>query len=297
MKNEINLLIEPREKDIGITVRRILPWQKKRMVGPFIFLDHMGPALLHAPDGMDVRPHPHIGLSTLTYLFEGAIVHRDSLGVVQTIVPGEVNWMTAGKGISHSERESAEERTHDRTIHGLQFWVALPKDKEDVEPSFDHYGADKIPKHDTGSALIDIVAGSAFGKTSPLKAYSPMKFMIIKARHNGSVDIKSDGHELALYVVNGKVKIDGTEFTKTKMVVFNTGSDLSFEYSADAVVAVLGGEPFPEPRYIWWNLVSSDHDKIEKAKASWIDGTFPMVPGETEKIPLPDERPSVGQIL
>lgn len=297
MKNEINLIIEPRAKDIGITVRRILPWQKKRMVGPFIFLDHMGPAVLHAPDGMDVRPHPHIGLSTLTYLFEGAIVHRDSLGVVQTIVPGEVNWMTAGKGISHSERESAEERTHDRTIHGLQFWVALPKEKEDVDPSFDHYDAEKIPKFDNGSALIDIVAGTAFGKKSPLKAYSPMKFMIIKARHNGSVDIQSDGHELALYVVNGKVKIDGNEYGSTKMVVFNTGSDLSIEYSADAVVAVLGGEPFPEPRYIWWNLVSSDHDKIEKAKASWINGTFPMVPGETEKIPLPDDRPAVGQIL
>lgn len=297
MKNSINLVIEPREKDIGITVRRILPWQKKRMVGPFIFLDHMGPADLHAPDGMDVRPHPHIGLSTLTYLFKGAIVHRDSLGVVQTIVPGEVNWMTAGKGISHSERESSEARTHDRTIHGLQFWVALPKDKEDIDPSFEHYDAPQVPKYDNGTSIIDVVAGSAFGKTSPLKAYSPMKFMTLKARAAGSVEVKSDGHELALYVVEGTVKIDGTEYGSTKMVVFNPGSDLSFEYSADAVVAVLGGEPFPEPRYIWWNLVSSEHAKIDKAKAAWIDGSFPMVPGETEKIPLPDDRPSVGQIL
>jgi redox-sensitive bicupin YhaK (pirin superfamily) len=298
MKNSINLVIEPRAKDIGITVRRILPWQKKRMVGPFIFLDHMGPAHLHPPeDHMDVRPHPHIGLSTLTYLFEGAIVHRDSLGVVQTIVPGEVNWMTAGKGISHSERESTEQRTHDRTIHGLQFWVALPKDKEDVDPSFDHYGISDIPKMDNGTAEVDIVAGSAFGKTSPLKAYSPMKFMIIKTRKNGSIDISSDGHELAVYVVKGSIKLNGEEYSETKMVVFNTGSDLSLEYPGDAVIAVLGGEPFPESRYIWWNLVSSDHAKIEAAKVAWTNGTFPMVPGETEKIPLPDDRPSVGQIL
>lgn len=297
MKNNINLTIEPRAKDIGITVRRILPWQKKRMVGPFIFLDHMGPALLHPSYGMDVRPHPHIGLSTLTYLFEGAIVHRDSLGVVQTIVPGEVNWMTAGRGISHSERESAEERTHDRTIHGLQFWVALPKDKEDIDLSFEHYDASEVPKFDNGTAIVDIVAGTAFGKTSPLKAYSPMKFMTLKARASGSIEVQSDGHELALYVVEGKIQIEGSEYGRTKMVVFQIGSDISFEYSEDAVVAILGGEPFPEPRFIWWNLVSSDQDKIEKAKAAWLDGTFPMVPGETEKIPLPDERPSVGQIL
>lgn len=287
MNNSINLVIEPREKDIGITVRRILPWAKKRMVGPFIFLDHMGPADLHPPLGMDVRPHPHIGLSTLTYLFQGAIVHRDSLGIVQTIVPGEVNWMTAGKGISHSERESSEARAQDRTIHGLQFWVALPTDKEDVDPSFDHYDANQIPKFETPTAKVDIVAGTAFGKTSPLKAYSPMTFMIIKAKDAGSMNVPANGHELALYVVEGSVEISGETFDRTKMIVFNNESDINFKHSNDALIAILGGIPFPEKRFIWWNLVSSSEEKIERAKKSWADGSFPMVPGETEKIPLP----------
>lgn len=288
MKNSINLIIEPRAKDIGIVVRRILPWAKKRMVGPFIFLDHMGPAHMHPPeDHMDVRPHPHIGLSTLTYLFEGQIVHRDSLGVVQTIVPGEVNWMTAGKGISHSERESTEARTMDRTIEGLQFWVALPKEKEDVDPSFEHYGKSVIPKHHTESAVIDIVAGNAFGMTSPLKSYSPMTFMILKAKTKGKVFIPSNGHELALYVVKGEASLDGKTYEKEKMIVLNQGSDIEIEYSADALIAVLGGEPFPEGRYIWWNLVSSSQEKIETAKEAWRNGTFPSVPGETERIPLP----------
>lgn len=288
MKNEINLIIEPREKDIGITVRRILPWAKKRMVGPFIFLDEMGPAHLLSPgQAMDVRPHPHIGLSTLTYLFEGSIVHRDSLGVVETIVPGEVNWMTAGKGISHSERESAEARTHERTIHGLQFWVALPKAKEDMDPSFEHFKNAAIPKHFTAGAGITIIAGSAFGKTSPLTAHSPMVFMVIEGKEQGRIEIPSEGNELALYVVKGSVKIDGETYTANKMVVFKNKSDLSFYHSADALVAVIGGEPFPEERFIWWNLVSSSLDKIEAAKKAWEDNSFPQVPGETEKIPLP----------
>lgn len=288
MKNSINLIIEPRSKDIGITVRRILPWAKKRMVGPFIFLDHMGPQEMHPPqDHMDVRPHPHIGLSTLTYLFDGEIVHKDSLGVVQNIIPGEVNWMTSGKGISHSERESAEARTHNRTIHGLQFWVALPKDKEDVDPSFDHYGKQDIPKHHHASAVIDIVAGSAFGMVSPLKAYSPMLFLILKAHANGEVEIPAKGQELAMYVVKGSVEIDGVTYEKEKMIVMNQGSDIHIKFSADALVAILGGEPFPEGRFIWWNLVSSSQEKIERVKKAWADGTFPMVPGETERIPLP----------
>jgi redox-sensitive bicupin YhaK (pirin superfamily) len=290
MKNEINLIIEPREKDIGITIRRILPWQKKRMVGPFIFLDHMGPAHMHPPkDGMDVRPHPHIGLSTLTYLFEGAIVHRDSLGVVRTIVPGEVNWMTAGSGIAHSERESTEARTHERTINGLQFWVALPKDKEEMDPTFEHYGADEIPKHDTGSAIVDIVGGSAFGKTSPLNAHSPLTFVTIKARAEGKIEFPANGFELGLYVAQGSVTINGETYSAGKMVVFQDKSDIEFSHSKDAFVAIIGGVPFPEPRYIWWNFVSSSHERIEVAKKAWTDGSFPQVPGDFEKIPLPVE--------
>lgn len=290
MKNNINLVIEARAKDIGITVRRILPWQKKRMVGPFIFLDHMGPAHMVPPeDHMDVRPHPHIGLSTLTYLFEGAIVHRDSLGVVKTIVPGEVNWMTAGKGIAHSERESMEAREHQRTIHGLQFWVALPKDKEDIDPSFEHYDAHEIPKVDAETSILDIVAGSLLGETSPLKAYSPMTFAVLKAKKKGKFKLPDNGHELALYVVKGSVKIEGDDYPETRMVVFQEKSDIEFEHSEDAVVAILGGETFPEERYIDWNFVSSSKEKIEAAKKAWMSGNFPQVPGDSERIPFPGE--------
>ena len=290
MKNKIHLIIEPREKDIGIPVRRILPWAKKRMVGPFIFLDEMGPVILHPPtDHVDVRPHPHIGLSTLTYLFEGSLLHRDSLGYVQEIVPGEVNWMTAGKGISHSERETSEKRMHDRTLHGLQFWVALPKDAEDMDPSFLHYGIPEIPKLESEGAVIDIVAGHYAGRTSPLRAHSPMTFLILKAHADGIFHIPSSGFELAFYVVKGEVRIDGKIVKENTMVVMEQGSDIEISHSSDALVAVIGGEVFPEPRYIWWNLVSSDKDKIENAKRAWKDGSFPQVPGDLEKIPLPED--------
>lgn len=298
MKNAVNLIIEPRAKDIGISVRRVLPWAKKRMVGPFIFLDHMGPSYFHPPeDHMDVRPHPHIGLSTLTYLFEGALVHRDSLGVVQTIVPGEVNWMTAGKGISHSERESREARMVERTIHGLQFWVALPKDKEDIDPSFEHHAKEAVPKHDTGSAVIDIVAGDALGKSSPLTAHSPMIFLLTKAYAFGKLALPANGFELAVYIVKGTVKIEDKEFGETKMIVFENASDIELEHSSDAVFAILGGETFPEKRYIWWNLVSSSEEKIAAARKSWDEDTFPMVPGDPDKIPSPPDLPGAKKPL
>lgn len=293
MKNQIELVIRPRAKDIGIQVRRILPWAKKRMVGPFIFLDHMGPALLKAPDdGMDVRPHPHIGLSTLTYLFEGEILHRDSLGVEQLIVPGQVNWMTAGKGISHSEREPKEARTRNRTIHGLQFWVALPLEAEDVEPSFHHYQEDVIPVIHNDQLTIKVVAGSYEGQTSGLKAYSPMSFMVMEAKGRGLFHFQpSAGHEHALYVVRGSLQVDEQIIHQNEMVVFQKDSSLSVTYEADTLFALIGGEPFPEPRYIWWNLVSSSKEKIDVARKSWQEGSFPMVPGDDEKIPAPEDKP------
>lgn len=290
MKNEIQFVIDSRAKDIGIPVRRILPWMKKRMVGPFIFLDHMGPVLLKAPnDHVDVRPHPHIGLSTLTYLFEGSLLHRDSLGVTQLILPGEVNWMTAGKGISHSERESTEARKNDRMIHGLQFWVALPKADEDVEPSFHHYEKSDIPEFKTESLEINLVAGSAFGHTSKLKAYSPLIFMVMRGFKAGSFSFEEKGHEHALYVVKGEITLNGTTYKEGQMVVMQEDSAIELEHSKDALFVLIGGEVFPGPRYIWWNLVSSSKEKIEQAKKAWREGTFPMVPGDDEKIPLPDE--------
>lgn len=290
MKNEIELVIGARAKDIGIPVRRILPWAKRRMVGPFIFLDHMGPVILHAPkDRIDVRPHPHIGLSTLTYLFEGSLLHRDSLGSIQIILPGEVNWMTAGKGISHSERETEEARGLDRTIHGLQFWVALPKEKEDVEPSFHHYEKEDIPEFKTNSLFVNLVAGSAYGYTSKLKSFSPMIFMVMRAFQEGQFSYQQLGHDYALYVVKGKVMVDDKTYEEGQMIVFKRGSAINVGHSADALFALIGGESFPEPRYIWWNLVSSDQGKIEAAKKAWIDGSFPQVPGDDEKIPLPND--------
>jgi redox-sensitive bicupin YhaK (pirin superfamily) len=289
MKNALNMIIDPREKDIGIPVRRILPWAKKKMVGPFIFLDHMGPVHLKAPDAhVDVRPHPHIGLSTLTYLFEGSLLHRDSLGMVQEILPGEVNWMTAGKGISHSEREIEEKRKYDRELHGLQFWVALPKESEDQDPSFHHYDKADIPDYETEAASVHIVAGKAFGKTSPLKAHSPMIFMVTRAHKNGTFIHQADGHELALYIVKGSIKIENETYHEHQMIVLNRGSDLELTHSNDAVFAVVGGVPFEEPRYIWWNLVSSSEQKIAAAKKAWSDGSFPQVPHDAEKIPLPE---------
>lgn len=288
MKNDIELIIEARSGDVGIPIKRLLPVAKKRMVGPFIFLDHMGPAYLRSSiDHMDVRPHPHIGLSTLTYLFEGEILHRDSLGVEQVILPGEVNWMTAGKGISHSEREPAGARFKDRFIHGLQFWVALPKELEDMEPSFHHYETEDIPLVNTDSLKVKVVAGSYGEYTSQLKSYSPMTFLVMESLKEGSFTFGKEGQELALYVLKGSVEIDGKNIKETQLVVFKKNSLMEIHHSADAHFAVLGGEPFPEPRFVWWNLVSSDKDKIEKAKADWENGTFPMVPRDFEKIPLP----------
>lgn len=294
MKNDIEFIIDARASDIGIPVKRILPWMKKRMVGPFIFLDHMGPAVLHAPgDHMDVRPHPHIGLSTLTYLFQGQILHRDSLGVTQLIEPGEVNWMTAGKGIAHSERESEEARTLDRTIHGLQFWVALPKESEDVDPSFHHYERADIPLIEKNGLTINVVAGTFEGQSSKLKAYSPMTFFVLWSEKKGQFKFHTEGHEHALYVVKGSLKVGEQEIKETQLVVFREGSAIEVEYSEDALFALIGGEKFPEPRYIWWNLVSSSKEKIEKAKDAWADGSFPQVPGDDEKIPLPAWKPLV----
>lgn len=289
MKNQIEIIIESREKDIGVKVGRVLPFAKRRMVGPFIFLDEMGPALLKAPtDKIDVRPHPHIGLSTLTYLFEGEMLHHDSLGSKQLIVPGEVNWMTAGRGISHSERETEEAKKKNRSIHGLQFWVALPKEYEDVEPSFHHYERDDIPEFKTESLTIKLVAGSSQGKQSKLKAYSPMTFMVMHAHKEGGFSHYENGHEHALYVVKGSLTINGETYTAKKMIVFKDDAAIEVQHSADAVFALIGGKAFPEPRFIWWNLVSSDQTKIELAKKQWKERTFPQVPGEDDIIPLPE---------
>lgn len=282
--------IESKKHDLGggMFVQRILPTAKKRMVGPFCFFDHMGPLDIQAQQNTDVRPHPHIGLSTLTYLFEGRMVHRDSVGMIAEIDPGDVNWMTAGRGISHSERAHHDDVNKARRLHGLQFWIALPDGKEDVPPSFQHYSVPRIPVHENENRRVSVVAGEAFNLTSPVDVSSPLLLADIRAKKEFDFKITHPQFELAAYLVKGSALAENDEIFINQMLVFAPGSPIHLKLSADAHLVLLGGEPFTTPRHIWWNLVSSSREKIEEAKALWKSGQFPMVPGETEYIPLPE---------
>ncbi len=271
----------------GLFIHRILPDRTKRMVGPFTFLDHMGPLTTEPDQNTDVRPHPHIGLSTLTYLYEGRIVHRDSIGVTAEITPGEVNWMTAGKGISHSERAHESERGKARPLHGLQFWIALPDHLEDCDPSFQHYEKNQIPKLETNDCMLSLVAGQAFGLQSPVQTSSPMIFADGIAKNDFTFDLHIPNFELAIYIVEGSAKMDSQEITKFEMLVAEKDQPLSVQIKKGTHFSIIGGEPFTTPRYMWWNLVSSSKEKIEATKKLWETQQFPMVPGETEFIPLP----------
>lgn len=286
----VQQVIEGRPRDLGdgFMVARILPYASRRMVGPFIFLDQMGPAV-HAPGrGLDVRPHPHIGLSTVTYLFEGAIHHRDSTGAVQTIRPGDVNWMTAGSGIVHSERSPDPERAQGQRLFGLQAWVALPAHAEEVAPSFHHHPASTLPSITLDGARRTLIAGSAFGAESPAKVWSRMFYIDVEAQAGASVALPDDHEERAAYIVSGTAELDGTAYQAGQMLVIAPGMTAILHVTTPARIALLGGAPFPEPRHIWWNLVSTRLERIEEAKADWRDQRFPAVPGETEFIPLPE---------
>lgn len=290
-ENKEHFLIDARPHDLGggFNVKRILPFAKKRMVGPFIFLDHMGPLNIQPQQNTDVRPHPHIGLSTLSYLFEGRLVHRDSLGVTATIVPGEVNWMTAGSGISHSERSHDDDRNKVRPFHGLQFWVALPDGAEDIAPSFQHYEAKQIPRKETDEYSLSVIAGSFLGLSSPVLISSPLVFTEFKAKKDFSLKATLPGFESAVYVVEGELNVNGTNIHAAQMETLPTDEALDLKVKAGTHFVIIGGEAFKTPRHIWWNLVSSSKDKIEAAKKAWKEGSFPMVPGETEFIPLPEK--------
>lgn len=282
--------IDGKKSDLGggMFVQRILPDRKKRMVGPFCFLDRMGPITIAANRNTDVRPHPHIGLSTLTYLFAGRMIHRDSLGITAQIEPGGVNWMTAGRGISHSER--AHEGDHDtsRHLHGLQFWVALPDGQEEIAPSFQHYDKSQIPEHENDERCITLVAGEGFGLKSPLAISSPLVFANITAKKDFSFDFKASDFEFAILLLNGSAKIAGMDLQENQMLAFDKGPLPIVQVKQGTHLILIGGEPFSTPRHIWWNLVSSSQEKIEAAKLQWKNGTFPKVPGETEFIPLPE---------
>jgi redox-sensitive bicupin YhaK (pirin superfamily) len=272
----------------GMFIQRILPNVKKRMVGPFCFLDHMGPIMTEPGANTDVRPHPHIGLSTLTYLFEGRMVHRDSLGSVVEIEPGEVNWMTAGKGISHSERAPENEKGKPRRLHGLQFWVALPDGKEEIDPSFRHYNKNQIPFHENDERQITLVAGQGFGLESQVETSSPLIFANLYAKKDFKFELSMANFELAILVIKGSAQSENLEILENQMLVFEQGVPVKMDISKDCHFVLIGGEPFKTERHIWWNLVSSSREKIEEAKRRWKNGSFPMVPGETEFIPLPE---------
>ncbi len=295
--SNIGMIIEERAADIGnFLVGRLLPFRQKRMVGPFIFIDHMGPANLKDYQNLDVPPHPHIGLSTLTYLFEGAIMHRDSLGSEVEIMPGAVNWMTAGKGVVHSERTPGYLRTTDKQLHGLQIWVALPKALEQSEPSFTHVEAAAIPVWQQDGAVIKLISGTAFGKTSPVPVHSPQYFIKIQTAKGQVLHIGKDLYgESGLYILEGSVISEGHAYGPKQILIAKDSTLCSFETTDNTTVFIFGGEPFPEERFIYWNFVSSDREVIEKAKQDWLEQRFPPVPGETEFVPLPEQSGHLKQ--
>ncbi|MFS4460657.1 pirin family protein [Bdellovibrio sp. HCB2-146] len=290
-QNRIEMQILPRIMTLsGAGIRRILPYSKKRMVGPFIFFDHF-PSTEFAPgQGMNVSPHPHIGLSTLSYLLEGEVLHHDSLNCRQVLKPGDVNWMTAGSGIAHSERIPEHLRTQKYHLHLLQFWVALPLEKEEVAPSFTHHAENEIPQVQFDGGSVKVVAGEAFGKKSPVEIYSPLFFLDVVCKKKSIFNFTPEpDHETAFYILSGSFQAGDDIYNEGDFIVLKAGSSLRTECIEEGRFVVLGGKPFAEKRFIYWNFVASSADLIENAKTRWKTGNFPQVPGETDIIPLPAE--------
>jgi redox-sensitive bicupin YhaK (pirin superfamily) len=279
-------VIDGRERDLGgFVVRRVLPFAERPMVGPFIFFDHLGPAQFASGTGIDVRPHPHIGLATVTYLFSGALEHRDSLGNVRVIAPGDVNWMTAGGGIAHSERTPQAVRAAGPQIHGIQSWVALPDGQEDVAPSFVHHPAATLPQLKRDGLSITLIAGRGFGLESPVAALWPTLYADVEIERGTRLALPEEALELAVYVVQGAIEIDGMALKVGQMGIVAPGSTV--ETAGSARLMLLGGKKFPTPRHLFWNFVASTPERIEEAKIRWREQRFARVPEETEFIPLP----------
>jgi redox-sensitive bicupin YhaK (pirin superfamily) len=288
-EDPVELVIEPRPRDIGgFEVRRLLPVAQRRSVGPFVFFDQMGPATFAAEHGVDVRPHPHIGLATVTYLFQGEIMHRDTLGSVQVIRPGDVNWMTAGSGIAHSERTPPGTRASGGPLFGIQSWVALPKAHEEADPAFFHHPARTLPKIDGEGKAVTIIAGTAFGQRAPVATFSETLYCDVVLKAGAKIEVPIEHEERAVQPVVGRIRVAGHELGSGSMLVLRAGEPVVIEALEDARLMLLGGEPLEGPRNIWWNFVSSSKDRIEQAKADWKGGRFGQVPAETEFIPLPE---------
>lgn len=292
--SNIGLIIEERPRDIGnFLVGRLLPFYGKRMVGPFIFIDHMGPVRMNDHQNMDVGPHPHIGLSTLTYLFEGALMHRDGLGTAIEITPGAVNWMTAGKGIVHSERTPEHLRAVDKHMHGLQIWVALPKDLEETDPTFHHVEAKELPAWEQDGARFKLIAGELMGRRSPVPVFSALYLLEIHSEAGCSVRIGSELFgEVGLYILEGEVDDGGEPFGPKQLLVAKEAKLCTFTMAPGSTVYLFGGELFPEERFIYWNFVATSQAKLDEAKERWRRLDFVMPPGEHDPIPLPLERRS-----
>jgi redox-sensitive bicupin YhaK (pirin superfamily) len=285
----IDVVIVPRTSDVGgFSVRRALPSAQRRMVGPFIFLDHMGPAEFRSGQGLDVRPHPHIGLATVTYLFSGEIIHRDSLGSEMPIEPGAINWMSAGRGIAHSERTAAEHRVAGEPLHGLQCWVALPQTEEEGAPAFAHYDPSLLPAERAEGKTIRVIAGRLYGRASPVKTTWETIFADVSLEAGAKLPIDPDAEERALYVISGEIDILGDRFGEGRLLILRHGDRITVSAIAPTRLIVLGGATMDGPRHIWWNFVSSRKDRIEQAKADWKSGRFDKVPGDPEFIPLPE---------
>jgi len=287
------LQIRGHEKDLGggFRVSRLLPSVACRAVGPFVFLDHFGPMKFQAGMNIDVRPHPHIGLATVTYLFDGAIVHRDSLGSVQRIEPGAINWMSAGRGIVHSERTPAELRQSSFGVHGLQLWVALPRDREEDEPSFYHAAAELLPRFTQQGVEVRVLVGTAFGHTSPVKTASETLFVAMRLGADAEVDLPSVAPELAVLAIGGDILIEGTRVESGTLAVLERGRTVRLRATAGGDIVVIGGAALDEPRFLWWNFVSSNKERIRKAAEDWANHRMGAVPGETDEIPLPGSGP------
>jgi len=298
--NEVDLietLIIPRARDLGgFEVRRVLPTLQRKMVGPFIFFDQMGPVEFLTDQGIDVRPHPHIGLATVTYLFAGEIFHRDSLGTRQRIRPGEVNWMTAGKGITHSGRTAPDVRSAPSSpLFGIQTWLALPEKYEEIEPDFEHHGEDALPVIEDKDKKVRLILGNLYGECAPVKTYSDLFYADVELQAGAHLPLDAEHEERGLYLVEGDIEIAGRRFTGNQMMIFRPGDAISIRAHQPSRFLLLGGETLNGPRYIWWNFVSSSKERLEEAKeawrtSDWQSGPFLLPPDEHEFIPLPDYK-------
>jgi len=282
-------LVEPRVHDLGngFLVRRAVPTLQARSVGPFVFVDHVGPVVFERGHGMDVRPHPHIGLATVTFLWEGAIHHRDSLGSDQVIRPGDVNWMTAGRGISHSERTPAAERVTGSQTHGMQTWVALPRQHEEAAPAFFHHPAATLPRQQRSGAHLRVIAGRAYGEESPVQVFADTLNVALDLEAGAELVLDNQHAERALYVLEGDAQLDGRDIPARHLVLPDRGSRPVLRARTPLKAMLLGGEPLDGPRHLWWNFVSSSKERIEQAKADWTAGRFGTIAGDDESIPLP----------